>query len=132
MGECRWQVVDRASGGQRAVPAPVSLGRASSAALSPDGSWLALVGADGRLVAVDLRDGTPYQLADDVADRWGFGYAAAGAWWTAESSHLFWLGADGKAHAWRVDDGELLVVDGFGRVPPLLSLSVAPASTTTG
>lgn len=126
---CAWEVVDRASGTAQRLPSPpeVQRGRSwTSAAVAPDGSRLALVGPDGSLTVVDLADGTTTQVADDVTDQWGFGYAASAAWWGPGSRHLFWLGADRRARAWLADSGDVHVVDGMGRVPLLQSMTVAP------
>jgi hypothetical protein len=126
---CTWQVIDRADGSSRDVPATGDLRRGVAATLSPDGRWLAQLSGDtgGGLELVDLTDGSRRQVGASVVDAWGFGYASAGMWWAPDGHHLFWLDGDGLVNVWSNEAGTV-VLDGAGAVPKLRSLSVAPAA----
>lgn len=124
---CAWRVIDRTTGLGRDVLLGGDLRPGIAASLSPDGRWLAqLSGAsEGGLEVVDLDSSERRRLDSPVFDAWGFGYGAAGMWWSPAGGHLFWLDEVGRVNAWPVG-GEPVVLDGAGRLPRLRSLSVAP------
>jgi hypothetical protein len=121
---CRWRVTERASGTSHTLPTPPpeSLTFVFGGRVSADNRWLAVFDSAGRLLVVDLRDGSARDLGQaSGSGNWGSGALPV---WAANGRWLYFT-RTGTLYAWRAATGESLRVGGAG-LPALSSIAAWP------
>ena len=120
---CHLRVTNRATGQARVLPDVATsklVDYGGGGMISPDGRWLALLRDPGRMMVIDLQDGSE-RLFDDarLTAYWGQGPA-----WSPDGGWLFWTGG-ARVYAWRAGSASAQTVGGDD-LPELVGLVAAP------